>query len=254
VIAWQAVGATHTGRRRRGNEDAHHLDPQRGIFLVADGMGGHAAGEIASGVAAATVSASLAAAADRGTTGAEWEDALRDAVREAHAEITRCCATDTRTAGMGTTLTVCVIDPAGVCRLGHIGDSRAYLLRDRTLRQLTRDHTWVQRELEAGHILAQDAPTHPLNHILTRVLTADLSPEIDLLTLPIHPGDLVFLASDGLYNMLPDPGILAILAAETPLATRAASLLTAANRAGGADNITVVLISIEESPDPLVVP
>lgn len=254
MIAWQAVGATHTGRRRRGNEDAHRLDPERGIFLVADGMGGHAAGEIASGLAAATVATSLAAAGDRGTTGAGWDDAFRDAVRDAHAEITHCCAADIRTAGMGTTLTACVIDPLGVCRVGHIGDSRAYLLRDRTLRQLTRDHTWVQRELEAGHILAKDAPTHPLNHILTRVLTADLSPEIDLLSIPLHPGDLVFLATDGLYNMLPDPGILAIIATDAPLSTRAASLLTAANRAGGADNITVVLISIEQSPGSVVLP
>jgi len=247
TIAWQAAGATHTGRRRRGNEDAHRLDPDRGIFLVADGMGGHAAGEIASGVVSATVERVLVAAADAGSAGEGWDEALRGAAREAHDEMSRCCSDDPRKAGMGTTLTACVLESDGVCHIGHIGDSRAYLLRDGDLLQLTDDHTWVRREVEAGRLPPEEAAKHPFTHILTRVLSADLSPEVDVLTTDLRPGDLLLLATDGLYNMLPDPTILTILSTDAPLPTLASDLITAANRAGGADNITVIVARVEEA-------
>jgi protein phosphatase len=244
-IELRAVGATHTGRKRRGNEDAHRIDLDHGIFLVADGMGGHAAGEIASELAAAIVSSSLAAAAERGARDADWHEALRAAVRAAHAGIAECCEDDTRTRGMGTTLTACVLEAPGLWHIGHIGDSRAYLLRDGVLGQLTRDHTWVQHELDSGLIAPDVAAKHPLSHILTRVLTADLPPEIDVLSAPSLPGDLLLLATDGLYNMLSDSQILALLTADSPLPARAASLITAANRAGGMDNITAIVIEVE---------
>jgi protein phosphatase len=242
-IAWHAAGATHTGRKRRGNEDSFRLDPDRGIFLVADGMGGHAAGEVASRIAADTVARFLADACDAGTAGAAWEDALRDAAGAAHREISRCCAEEPSTAGMGTTLTACVLDTGGVCRIGHIGDSRLYLLRDGALDQITRDHTWVQRELDSGALSPRQAASHPLSHILTRVLSADLRPDIDVLSLPLLPGDRLLLATDGLYNMLPDSAIQALLAT-SPLAALPPALNTAANRAGGADNITVVAVEV----------
>lgn len=246
TIAWQAAGATHTGRRRRGNEDAHRLDPDRGIFLVADGMGGHAAGEIASGIVAATVERALVAAADAGAAGEGWNEALRGAAREAHDEISRCCSDDPRKEGMGTTLTACVLEPDGVCHVGHIGDSRIYLLRGGTLLQLTDDHTWVRREVDAGRLPPEDADKHPFTHILTRVLSAELSPEIDVVTTDLLPGDLLLLATDGLYNMLPDATILSILSSDAPLPTLASDLIRAANRAGGADNITVILVQVDE--------
>jgi protein phosphatase len=244
TIAWQAAGATHTGRRRRGNEDAHRLDADRGVFLVADGMGGHAAGEVASGITSATVERVLAEAADAGTAGEGWDEALRGAARQAHDEISRCCSDDPRKEGMGTTLTACVLEPDGACHIGHIGDSRAYLLRDGDLVQLTDDHTWVRREVEAGRVAPEAADKHPLAHILTRVLSAELSPEIDVVTTRLLPGDLLLLATDGLYNMVPDPTIRSLLAADAPLPATASALIAAANRAGGADNITVVLVRV----------
>jgi protein phosphatase len=206
-------------------------------------MGGHAAGEVASGIAADTVARFLADAADAGTGGAAWEDALRAAARAAHDEITRCCADDPRKAGMGTTLTACVLDTGGDCRIGHIGDSRIYLLRDGDLTSLTRDHTWVQREVDSGGLSPRQAASHPLSHILTRVLSAELRPDIDFLAVPLLPGDRLLLATDGLYNMLPDPSIRALLAA-SPLPDLPPALVSAANRAGGADNITVIVVEV----------
>ena len=142
---------------------------------------------------------------------------------------------------MGTTLTACVVDPAGVCRVGHIGDSRLYLLRQGELRQVTTDHTWVQREVDAGRLSAADALSHPLSHIVTRVLSDDLSPEPDVLRLDVRPDDLLLVCSDGLYNMVPDPLLAGLLASQEPLPAVVGSLLDAANAAGGLDNVTAVV-------------
>ena len=243
-VSWQAVGATNVGRRRRGNEDAYHADSTRGIFLVADGMGGHAAGEVASELASTTVARALARASDDGADGSALLDVLQRASHEAHDAIVSCCADERRHRGMGTTLTACVVDHAGHCWIGHIGDSRCYRLRDSVLEQVTHDHTWVQREVDAGRLSADAARSHPLSHILTRVLSEDLDPEMDLIEEDLVAGDLLLLATDGLYNMVDDARIGAALSTEAPLAEKATSLITAANRAGGADNITVVLIQI----------
>jgi serine/threonine protein phosphatase PrpC len=247
TIAWEATGGTHVGRLRNGNEDAFRTDAERGIFLVADGMGGHAAGEVASGLAANTVASALAEACDGGARDEAMRDALRQAVLSAHQRIVRFCARRPSTRGMGTTLTACAIDPAGVCRIAHIGDSRLYRLREGRLEQLTVDHTWVQREVDSGRLAPEDARRHPLSHILTRVLTDDPeAPEVDLLTEPVVPGDLLILMTDGLYNMLEDAAIREIVAREDPLPERIRALIDGANRAGGADNITAVLVRIGE--------
>lgn len=245
-LAWEAFGATDVGRMRSGNEDSYRLDAGRGIFLVADGMGGHAAGEVASDIAAKTVVERLTAAFAPGAPPAEVAAAVSGAVAEAHDRILQRCRTDPRTRGMGTTLTLCTVEPGGDCHVGHIGDSRLYRLRRGVLEQLTRDHTWVQREIDEGRLRPEAAAKHPLSHILTRVLTDDLAPELDQLRTRLEPGDLLLLATDGLYNMLDDEAIRALLSADAPLADRAAALIRGANRAGGADNITVVLVSLRK--------
>jgi protein phosphatase len=145
---------------------------------------------------------------------------------------------------MGTTLTVCLLDPSGLARVGHIGDSRLYRLRDGDLEQITHDHTWVQREVDAGRLSADAARTHPLSHIVTRVLSEDIEPEMDLLAASLAPGDLLLLATDGLYNMVSDAAIAETLARDLPLPELTNSLIDAANAAGGVDNVTVVLIRI----------
>jgi protein phosphatase len=240
-IAWSAFGRSDVGLRRSGNEDAFRVDPVHGIFLVAAGMGGHAAGEIASELAATTAEEVLSSALEAGASGAELDELLRGTVYNAHDAITRCCTDNPGTRGMGTTLTACVVEPGGVCRVGHIGDSRLYLLRDGELQQLTRDHTWVQREVDAGKLSLEDALTHPLSHIVTRVLSDELSPEPDLLSVGVQPGDQLLLCSDGLYNMVPDPLLAQLLDASEPLEAVVGALVDAANAAGGVDNVTAVL-------------
>ncbi len=243
-IAWEAAGESDTGRIRQGNEDAFLVDAPRGIFLVADGMGGHAAGEIASALAAQTTEQVLARAVDAGASGDELLDALREAFHTAQEQITRCCRDRPRTRGMGTTLTVCILTPDGVCRLGHVGDSRAYRLRVGELEQLTLDHTWVQREVDAGRLPPAATRSHPFAHILTRVLIADAREEPDLLSVTIQPGDLLLLASDGLTGMLEEAEIARLLEQPLPLPELTRALIAEANARGGVDNVTVVLVRI----------
>lgn len=244
-IGWEAAGGSDVGRLRKGNEDTLRLDQERGIFLVADGMGGHAAGEVASELAAATVGAAVAAAVEAGAGNEALDAALQTAFASAHTAIAECCRDSPETRGMGTTLTACVLDHSGSARVAHIGDSRLYRLREGVLEQITRDHTWVQREIDAGRLSPTAARSHPLSHIVTRVLSEDIDPEIDLTTLPLAPGDILLLCTDGLHNMLDDAAIVANMAAGAiPLSEATTRLVAAANAAGGADNITVLLIRI----------
>jgi serine/threonine protein phosphatase PrpC len=241
---WQAVGASDVGRVRQGNEDSFLVDEARGVFLVADGMGGHAAGEVASAMAAATVGEALAGAADAGLCDERVDGVLVASFRAAHQAIERRSAEDASTRGMGTTLTACMVCPDLTLRMGHIGDSRAYLLRGGGLRQLTRDHTWVQREVDAGRLTPRAARTHRFAHIITRALGAESPDEPDVLAGALEPGDLLLLATDGLTGMLHDAVIAEVLRLGTPLAARADALIAAANAAGGTDNITAVLVQI----------
>ncbi|CAN5673635.1 N/A [soil metagenome] len=244
TIAWEAAGGTDVGRLRRGNEDNLHIDLANGLFLVADGMGGHAAGEVASELAKET----LAEVLPRVLTGSPDESAVHVALRQsvllAHNRILQRCDEDPRKRGMGTTLTCCVLTSDGRCQVAHIGDSRLYRYRENVLEQLTHDHTWVQQEVDAGRLKPAAAPNHPLSHIVTRVLSDDVTPAVDIFTTDVRPGDLLVLCSDGLYNMVPNDGISKILRESADLSEQVKTLITAANRAGGADNITVVLIRI----------
>jgi PPM family protein phosphatase len=242
-VRWQAAGATHVGRLRRSNEDNLLVESRRGLFLVADGMGGHAAGEVASEVVTRTVGERVAAALDEGEP--PPGEALEQAVLAAHEAIVTCCRDDPRTRGMGTTLTCALLDVDGTCRVAHIGDSRLYLARDGALAQLTRDHTWVQQEVDAGRLSSDAARQHALSHILTRVLSDDLEPEADYPSVHVHPGDLLLLCSDGLYNMVPDAQILEMVLEHAEPEPLCGALIRAANRAGGADNVTVVVVRVE---------
>lgn len=243
-IRWEAAGRSDPGRVRQQNEDHFLLDPARGLFLVADGMGGHAAGEIASELAARTVGEMLGEAVDRDADGAEMEEALRTSFAAAHRAIVAFCARSPRSRGMGTTLTACILRASGTFHLGHIGDSRAYRLREGTLEQLTRDHTWVQEEVDAGRLSPAAARAHRHAHVITRALSAETRDEPDVLAGHALPGDLLLLASDGLTGMLGDAEIAHILGGEGSLDERTEALIREANRAGGADNITVLLVRV----------
>lgn len=237
TIDWEAAGKTHRGRVRKTNEDAIRLDDERGIFIVADGMGGHAAGEVASALASDASLELLSSASPLGP------ENLREAFALSHERIVDCTNDDKQVAGMGTTLTLAVLQEDGTTQVGHIGDSRLYLLTGEVLRQVSRDHTWVQREVDAGRVSADNARTHPLSHILTRVLSADEPPTPDVFSVRVVPGDVLLLCSDGLHNTVEAYAILEILIERDSSVTEMAEkLIQAANEAGGADNISAIVV------------
>jgi PPM family protein phosphatase len=245
-LRWKAAGGTDVGRVRPANEDAFRLDDGRGVFLVADGMGGHAAGEVASALAAEVVGSALAAGVDRGLAADALAEALRESIRAADRAILAHAAADRAARGMGTTLTACVICSDGTYRLGHVGDSRAYLMRAGALAQLTRDHTLVQREVDAGRLSPARARRHHLAHILTRALGADPGDAPDLHAGRLEAGDLLLLTTDGLTGPVTDRNLSRILLSGLSIEERVARMIRAANRRGGRDNITAVLVEVVE--------
>lgn len=228
--------ATHRGRIRTSNEDASHpttAGRAEGpvVVIVADGMGGHIAGEIASRLAVE------AASSAEGSTPAERVAAGNQAIIS---EVLR----RPELGGMGTTLTLMELDGEGTGHLAHVGDSRAYLLRDGELRQLTVDHTVVNEYLMAGKISRAEAATHPQRSILTRALGLSFEVEVDTADHELHPGDRLLLCSDGVNAMIDDEAIAAGLAKTTPEEC-AWELVETANRAGGHDNITALVVDVE---------
>lgn len=243
-LAWRAAGGTHVGRMRRGNEDTCVVDSERGLFLVADGMGGHAAGEIASALAAEAVGGALRDGIDRGLQADELAQVMVESFRAADRAIAEHVAAHPATHGMGTTATACVLCTDGTYRIGHVGDSRAYLLRDEALAQVTKDHTWVQREVDEGRLTPAGARRHRLSHILTRALGSDPLDAPDLLGGELRPGDLLMLCSDGLTGMLSDRQLGRILSIPSTPEEHVDRLIRAANARGGRDNITAVVVEI----------
>jgi len=241
---WEVAGATDVGRVRAHNEDSFLVDAQRGVFLVADGMGGHAAGEIASAIASEAVGAALRQGVDGGLGAAELGVVMRECIQQAHRSILNYSATKPETRGMGTTMTALVVCDDGAFRVGHIGDSRCYVLRDGELEQVSRDHTWVQREVDAGRLTPMGARRHHLSHVLSRALGADSLDEPDVYAGTLLPGDLVLLCSDGLTGMLTDRLLRRILSREAELHELVADLILGANERGGRDNITAVLVKV----------
>jgi protein phosphatase len=244
TVTWEAAGASDVGRVRKGNEDTFFVDARRGVFLVADGMGGHAAGEIASALAADVVGGALVCGVDDELEPEMLAESLRRSLHAAHEAIIAHTQQDPSTDGMGTTMTALVVRPDGTYRMGHVGDSRMYLMRAGELTQVSHDHTWVQREVDEGRLTEQGARRHRLSHILTRALGADAADRPDIEGGRFLPGDLVLLCSDGLTGMITDKMIAGILREEAPLPDLVARLVAEANARGGRDNITAVLVKI----------
>jgi len=244
----QAHGASDVGRQRSRNEDQFLVSVERKLFAVADGMGGHAAGDVASRTAIATVDRLVGAPNGAGGP-AEREAELIEATREANRAILDDAAREPERAGMGTTLTILSFLPEQSTRLiVHVGDSRGYLFRDGRLTQLTTDHTWVQRQVELGKLTPRRARVHPYSSVLTHALGVPDEERIDSLMGDIREGDLYLLCTDGLSTVLEDETIEDVLQAESDLETAARDLIETANQAGGPDNITVVLIRATEIP------
>jgi PPM family protein phosphatase len=236
------AGRTDPGRVRARNEDALLQRPERGLFVVADGMGGHAGGDIASRIAIDIVDEHLAGTSD------DPAARLETAVRAAHVAILKAARADSALAGMGTTLTALQLRTGGQCVVAHAGDSRAYRLHSGSLDQLTRDQTWVQEQIDAGVLSAEQARNHPYSSMLTCALgiqEADL--DVQIVEWIGQAGDLILLCTDGLIARLDDTEIHGILTAHSDLDATADALVAAANAAGGPDNITVALVRLRSS-------
>jgi serine/threonine protein phosphatase PrpC len=243
VTVTQLGYGTDTGKKRRRNEDAYVVEPP--LFAIADGMGGAQAGELASSLAAGAVREDEAAAGS-------GERRVAELIQEANRRVYERSSQDAAASGMGTTMTVAFVGDANVA-FGHVGDSRAYLIRDGKLEQLTEDHSLVAELVRSGKLSPEEAETHPQRSVITRALGTDPDVDVDTFSIETAPGDLFMLCSDGLTSMVEDDVILqTIEKSRDNLQTAAKALIRAANKGGGEDNITVVFFEIgEEVGEPL---
>ena len=241
----KCAGRTDVGKVRQGNEDALFIDEERGVFIVADGMGGHVAGEVASAIVTETVGPGMARAVEEGLSGEELERRGLELIERANRAIMERADNEPEKRGMGTTLTMLTLISGGQYLFQQIGDSRGYLFRDGELRQITRDHTVVQQQVERGALTPEQAREHPLSHILTRALGTELNVNSDTFHDETRPGDIFLLCSDGLSGMLPDDRISEIVAESSDdLQQLTDDLVDAANEAGGLDNVTAVVVKV----------
>ena len=227
---------TDTGRRRRRNEDAYVCEPP--LFAIADGMGGAQAGEVASRLAAAALKESRADAGG--------EHRIYDLIQEANRRVYARSSTDPKTSGMGTTITVALVENGNVA-FGHVGDSRAYLIRDGHMEQVTEDHSLVNELMKSGKLSREEAETHPQRSVITRALGTDPDVDADTFTIEAKVGDVFLLCSDGLTDMVGEREIQELVERNREnLNAALKALVKAANRGGGEDNITVVAFEIAE--------
>jgi PPM family protein phosphatase len=257
----RACGLSDVGLTRAHNEDYFEVDPRNRLYVVADGMGGHSHGEVAAKLAVDAIHDFIEKAADRDVTWPFAADArlarhsnlLKMAVRLAHDRVLAAIRQDGSLHGMGTTVVGFLLD-GPLAAVAHVGDSRAYRLRDGRLDQLTQDHTWVHEQVMAGFLSQEQARSHPLKNVVTRALGGEADVVVDVREVEVRAGDLYLLCSDGLTTMLGDAEIRARLSSGRGLHEICRSLVNDANARGGVDNVTVVLLAIEEEtadPDAL---
>ena len=232
----RAAAATDPGRRRRHNEDDYVCQPP--LFAIADGMGGAQAGEVASGLAAAVLEE--AGGDERG------EQRVESLIHEANRRVFQRSNEDAATSGMGTTMTVALVDGSTIA-FGHVGDSRGYRLRAGELEQLTDDHSLVGELVRSGKLSVEEAESHPQRSVITRALGTEPDVDVDTFTVEAEPGDVYLLCSDGLTDMISGHEIHTLLEQQDDLERAARALIDAANAGGGDDNITVVLFSDRRS-------
>jgi len=234
-----SAGTTDAGRKRRRNEDSFVREPP--LFAVADGMGGAQAGEVASRLAAAAFREFHEA------DGLNPEERVAAIIQEANRRIYERARSDAQASGMGTTITAALVSGDSVA-IGHVGDSRAYRLRGGKLEQLTEDHSLVADLVRSGRLTPEEADAHPQRSVITRALGTDLEVDVDTFTVEAEADDVFVLCSDGLTTMVDDEDIARTVAKVDSLEQATKALVKAANRAGGEDNVTVVLFRLEDEP------
>jgi serine/threonine protein phosphatase PrpC len=243
---------TDTGRVRSNNEDSTALDPSCGLAVLADGMGGYAAGEVASGMACSFIRTELGrwlSEASRGASDADVRRAMDICVDNANRAIFSAATSNPTYAGMGTTLVMAVFR-SGRLLMGHIGDSRGYRWRGGQLQQITKDHSLLQEQIDAGILTPEQALYSANKNLVTRALGVEDLALLETHQHDIQSGDIYLMCSDGLSDMLRDVQIAAVLAAHTSLADMGAALVAAANEVGGRDNIAVVLVRAHGTAEP----
>ncbi len=251
-MEFKSRGLTDRGLRRRHNEDQFLVREDLALYVVADGMGGHAAGEVASDLAVKEVGRVIEStrAFDDDTWPEEWDahrsvnaNRLVNAILAAHRRVTGAVEADNGLRGMGATIVAALMDAEREkLTVAHVGDSRAYLLRDGSMQLITSDHSWVHEQVIAGLLSEEAARNHPLKNVVTRALGGAQDPVVDATDQEVKAGDLLLLCSDGLNTMLADDEIAGILKRGGDLTRLAYQLVAEANRRGGVDNITVILV------------
>ena len=250
-----ADAQSDVGRKRKGNEDALCLNDEQRLYVVADGMGGHAAGEVASRVAVDAIAEFVELTG--GNQEITWPfgldetisyegNRLKTAVRHANTRVIEATRESAEYEGMATTVAAVLVD-GDIANIAHVGDSRIYLWNGESIEQLTRDHSWVNEQIENGAISPEQARSHPLRNVVTRALGGRADLVVDIQSRRMAPGHMLLLCSDGLTTMVPDDGIARILReSEGDVARATSALVSEANERGGEDNITVVLLKFEE--------
>jgi protein phosphatase len=245
---------TDVGRKRKGNEDALSVSPEQGLFVVADGMGGHAAGEVASKIAVEEIKGFVILTA--GNEEITWPfgldesisydgNRLKTAIRHANRKVLEATRESAELEGMATTVAAVLVD-GDVANIAHVGDSRVYRWRDGEMTLLTSDHSWVNEQIQTGVISPEQARSHPLRNVVTRALGGRSDLLVDVRAVTVQDGDVLLLCSDGLTTMIEDDDIAALLdSADGDIARAARELVDKANERGGEDNITVVLLKFE---------
>jgi PPM family protein phosphatase len=241
------AGRTDVGIIRSGNEDSYIMVPDRGVFVVADGMGGHAAGEVASEMAVRLVARELGSL--KALTDDQVAERMRTSIRGANDAIFQRTLTEHDKRGMGTTVTALVLYSTRFL-IGQVGDSRCYLLREGKLTQVTKDHSYVQEQVDAGYLTPEQARTHPYSNVITRCVGANSDVMPDVYAGAVRPKDLFLIASDGLTGMLEDPQLAEILLADRMPQEQVDDLVAEANRHGGLDNITAIIVRIDSVEQP----
>ena len=251
----KAAGRTDVGQRRDHNEDAFLVDESLGLFIVADGMGGHAGGGTASSLAVQTIQGSVKEARERepelfgAQTGVEESalpDVLREAVEAACLKIFETAQGSPELSGMGTTVTATLVD-GRTAFIAHVGDSRCYLLRGGRIYQVSEDHSLVNEQLKAGAISPDEARHSRFKNIITRSVGFEQQVQVDLMGVELEAGDILLVCCDGLSNLVEDAEILRVVE-EAPLDETPQRLIELANERGGDDNITVVVVRVQDPP------
>jgi protein phosphatase len=244
------AGRSDVGRKREHNEDSWHVNERHGLYAIADGMGGHAAGEVASRIAVDVINEFIELSGNESdiTWPFEYDDGasleenrIFTAIKLANMKIFEVIKERKELEGMGTTLVI-MLSQGDKAWIGHVGDSRAYLIRDGQISQITSDHSWVNEQMKLGVLTRAEAANHPFRNVVTRALGGRDIVKADVTTHEFEDGDCVLLCSDGLNSMLDDETIRSIVTTHAPdLDGACDALVAAANEAGGDDNVTVIL-------------